>query len=307
MEHIISDAYSRDLVLREVLSTYAREGRCGHLPPVGMQFPDYATWQRSLQPQLEANRSFLVERLQGCRRLEFPADRGERVREFERVGWGQVSFIIPEDVKGQLRRWCQDKRTTLAMGALTAFSAMVLLWYRVSDAAILYQSDGRNSPQVENTVGFLASTLYLKVGLGVADNWLDLLKRVTHEFCVAYDHADQSLLETQATCPEYLSNPGFNWIAQSEATQKENLTSAAGLLLASPFDFVNPVLGRLDLDSEPHLMLRDVDARILGAMQFPMKRYSPEAMQRFARAFIACLSEMATNPERLVRLALERP
>jgi Condensation domain/TubC N-terminal docking domain len=304
MEHIISDAYSRSLLLRDVLGAYAEacSGHSQQLPQIGVQFPDYAAWQRShLQPQLEKNLSFWMTRLQGCRRLRFPADRRSSVQ--AQAGWGSAPFTITDELNVQLRDWSKRRGTTPAMAALTAFMGLVFLWYRVSDAVVLYQSDGRFYPQVENTVGFFASTLYLRAELCEGDSWLELLRRVTQEYCVAYDHADHSLMETLEPGPEFLANPGFNWVLHGGAAQGQKVVPDVGGLHAEPFSFDNPVLRGLTIDSEPQILLRDTRVGIVAAVHFPANKYSREAMEYLGRMFAACLRELLTNGEGPVKNA----
>jgi hypothetical protein len=53
-------------------------------------------------------------------------------------------------------------------------------WCNTPDFVIKYQSDGRVGPELQNTVGYFASELYLRIGLLEDDSVVDLLNRVTN-------------------------------------------------------------------------------------------------------------------------------
>src|SRR5262249_61390895 len=48
MHHVVNDAWSRTILVREVSELYAArvEGRQAALPPLPLQYADYAIWQR---------------------------------------------------------------------------------------------------------------------------------------------------------------------------------------------------------------------------------------------------------------------
>ncbi|HEX5723956.1 MAG TPA: condensation domain-containing protein, partial [Longimicrobiaceae bacterium] len=79
MHHIVSDGWSTGVFFRELSALYAayREGRESPLPELGVQYADYAAWQREhLRGELlERQLSYWRERLAGAPELvELPTD-----------------------------------------------------------------------------------------------------------------------------------------------------------------------------------------------------------------------------------------
>ena len=80
MHHIVSDGWSRGVFNREFKTLYEayREGRENPLPPLGVQYADFALWQRSWLEggELDKGLAYWKEQLAGIpERLELPADR----------------------------------------------------------------------------------------------------------------------------------------------------------------------------------------------------------------------------------------
>jgi hypothetical protein len=300
MEHLISDALSRSILLRDLLTAYVQASqRCPFtLPAIPVQFADYAVWERKMQRSwLERHASYWNQHLIGSLRIRFPTD--QSLAAATSLGWGMVTLRISRDLKVEMREWCRLRRTTLAMTAFTAYVALVLRWSHVSEAIVLYQSDGRFSPKLENAIGYFASVLYLRVTLCENDTFIDLMNRVTREYCNAYEHADRSYMESQLPRPEFTRNSCFNWVPQQQRI--DVLQDSEGAIACSPVDFDHPGLKYVRRDTEPMLLLFETDDEISGGVQFPVSRFSKEMMERFGRNFLVFITALLRQPDALVK------
>lgn len=302
MEHMISDAFSMNILLRDFFTVYmqALKGRTFSLPAIPVQFADYAVWQRNAQKSwIEKHGAYWNECLTGCQRLRFPED--QRLQTATRLGWGTVSLQIGRNLKAELREWCRLRRTTLVMSVFTAYVGLVLRWCDVSSAVIHYVTDGRVSPKIENTIGFFASVLYLRIGLLEDDNFVDLMNRVTEEYCKAYEHADYSYMAAQAPRPEFTRNTGFNWVPQGSKIDLSDLDGSEDAITCSPIRFAHPMVRNLELDGEPFVLLFDADDEIVGDVYFPVNRFSVDTMERFGRNFLVFIRALLRQPEKRVK------
>lgn len=298
MEHTISDGYSINLFVRELLKGYAQvvQGRAVSLPPVPVQLADYAEWQRSVTSDwLERHGEYWNTHLAGCPRVRFPEAPDPITA--NRLGWGTVAFQIEPALRAELREWARTRQTTLVMTVFTAYTALILRWCQVSDMVIQYVADSRVQPELEHTIGFFASMLYVRATLGEQDSFLDLLTRLTGEYCQAYEHADFSYLESRTPRPAFAANAIFNWIPQGTPTALRELTGSADQLVCSPIDFENPMLDIHERDSEPVLLLYDTDEAILGRLHYPRDRFSASQMQSLTKAFLGFLDALLRRPE----------
>jgi hypothetical protein len=310
MEHAISDAASMSILVRDLLRAYGQMIAGGplSLPPVPIQFADYATWQRESHPYwIEKHGSYWDDRLRGSERMRFP----RRHASGARPGWGSVPVRIEADVKQQLKRWCRQRHTTLVLAVFTAYVAAAMRWCAVTDAVFRFQIDGRSDPKLEYTVGYLASALHLRFELSENDTFLDLLDKVTREYCSAYEHSDASYLETRKPQPSYASNCRFNWVPCETTAGDSGLSDSA--LTATAYPHTNPVLERFEVDSEPSMLLYDSDGAASGAINFPRDQFSPVDIEMFVREFETVIDRLLNAPEMCIargqsyRARLARP
>jgi hypothetical protein len=286
MEHIISDAASLTILLRDLFTSYAQltAGRGICLPPIKLQFPEYATvqWAQS-GSWIQTHRVYWNDCLgtfQGARFRRTPEPQTEG-----RVGWTRIPIRLGSQRANRLREWCRRYRTTIALFVFAMYSALVLRWCRISTALFQYQSDGRFSSDIDNTIGFFATMLYLRVELRDSDRLIEVVDRVKEKYCNAHQHADQSFLETQYPRPEFTRAVGFNWIPRNTSEGQ-----SVSVRVTDDLDYVSvPVtdiwLKALEADGEPILILNETDEDILGGLYFPSSGFAAREMAAFLRSF----------------------
>ena len=126
MHHIVSDGWSMGVLLREVSQLYgAWEAgvRTNPLPPLPVQYGDFAVWQRGWMEgeALEAQVSYWRERLTGAPEVvELPVDRPRPAVRTTRGG--AVGFEIPVEVVQSLRGVAKETDATLYMVLLAAYA-----------------------------------------------------------------------------------------------------------------------------------------------------------------------------------------
>jgi hypothetical protein len=301
MGHMISDGVSLNVFIRDLLFTcqQTQHGASPALPRIRAQYGDYAVWQRDSLPHLlERHAWYWREHLGSCGRSRFPED--PALTPPGGPGWASVPVRIDRDFKRELTNWCRMRGTTLVMAALTAYVALVLRWCNVDDTVFQYQSDGRGGlSSVQNTIGFFASELYLRIRLQESDTFLDVLTRVMDEYCEAHEHSDFSFLATRSPRPGFTRNTAFNWLPRETHTPAP--THSEGEIRASTLLFEHPMLRTFEADHEPGILLTEVADQIVGEISFPRSRFSAATMERFARNFLAFLRTLTRHPENRVK------
>jgi Condensation domain/TubC N-terminal docking domain len=294
MEHMISDAYSLGLFLRDVFTSYHQvtQGHLTCLPPVPVQFTEFARRQSSEHNRwLENHDTYWRERLTTWHRFRFPVD--DKQLALGLSGWSTVPVRLEKECTSDLREWCRLQRTTLAMGVFTAYAALVLRWCKTPKGILQYEIDSRINRSLENTIGYFASPLYLHVELLENDRFADLVRRITQEYCVAHDHADFSYLESQLPRPDFTRSTCFNWIPQGIQADLE--------APYTPIPFEHPMLKTLERDNEPVILLFDTGQEISGSIHFPLDRFSVPMMETFTRAFLTFIEALLRHPHARVR------
>jgi hypothetical protein len=296
MEHIVSDAFSMNILLRDLFTAYkqARRGASPSLPAIAVQYADYAVWQSSAEVAWRDQYGpYWVERLAGCPKLQFPRDIS--VPGEIRLGRAMVPVRFENALKSELAEWCRLRHTTPAMAIFTAYVGCVLRWCSTPEGVIRYQTDGR-SPKVENTIGYFAAVLNLRVGLGDQDTFIDLLERVTGEYCAGREHADMSYLDAQLPPHPFTLSTGFNWIPRGFTSGLSLLSGADDAVVAAAFPFAFPARDNYPTASDPTILLYDTDDGIAGGVHFPLNRFAVATIEIFCRNFVRFVEALVRRP-----------
>ncbi|HEV7784451.1 MAG TPA: condensation domain-containing protein, partial [Thermoanaerobaculia bacterium] len=185
--HIVSDGWSLALFLEELTALYGGEAA---LPPLPVQYADYASWQAEgmAGEVLERQLTYWRERLVGLPVLELPAD---RPRPAVRDSRGAVrSLELSAETVEAVERLARREGVTLFMALLGAFQ--ILLARLTGEAAISAGTPvaNRRRPEVERLIGLFVNTLVLDVRVEDDPSLRDLLARVREAALGAYAHQD---------------------------------------------------------------------------------------------------------------------
>lgn len=303
MDHMISDGVSRSILLRDLLAAYAqlRRGLAVSLPPIPIQFADYALWQRqALEHWRQTHGAYWQERLISQRALALPLDETDPAALSR--GIGRVPVRIDSNLKGRLEQWCRAQQTTLVMGVFTAFTALILRWCHESSAVIQYQTDGRVRTEIQNTVGYFAFRLHVCVRLDTADTFLDLLRRNTQEYCNAHEHADFGYLETLTPRPEFTQGVCFNWLGQDlQQDDARSPAQSSDTIAYSRIPFEHTSLNDIEMEGQLIAGFLEGPEEVRGWLQFPLKRFSSQTMQTLGANLAVFIEAMLRAPGQPVR------
>jgi hypothetical protein len=293
MDHLISDGASVGILLRDLWTLYAQSaaGQSPHLANLPVQFADYAVWQ-SKADQFWSGRHgpYWSQRLAAAERNRLFMDNDRVPTSRSRLARIPVNFGRALSI--QLRELSRRERTTLAMSVLCAYVAMLLRWSNKSDLVIPFETMGRLRPEVQNTIGYFASRLFLRIELFQQDSFLDLLRRVTREYGSACEHDDLGRIAASMPRPEFLRNASMNWYPREFNVHPEALTACTddfemdGLKLM-PFPVDAALIPEDEEDSEwciePDLLLSETEEGVSGAIVYRADCVTLDAVQRFER------------------------
>src|SRR6185369_6331304 len=192
MHHIVSDGWSVGVFIRELAALYAgfaaplSTGLGVPLPPLPLQYADFAAWQRQrlaggrLAREVEHWRC----RLAGVAELRLPVE-PSRARPA-----GSVPVAIPVRLAERLKEIARGSGASLFMILLAAFEAVLLRWSGQRDFAVGTPIANRNRPEIEGLIGFFVNTLVLRASLAGDPPFHALLERVRDVCLDAYAHQD---------------------------------------------------------------------------------------------------------------------
>jgi amino acid adenylation domain-containing protein len=265
IHHIVCDAWSLDILIRELaahynaLTTKTRPS----LPPLPMQYIDFAAWQRaalsgsSLEKQLEYWRSELT----GAPSLiKLPTDRPRpAIRSFSGA---RFSFSIAGEIADKLKRLARAERATLFMTLLAAFQSLLTCLTNEEQIVVGSPVAGRNRPGCEQLIGYFINTLVIRSDSSGDPTFRESVRRTRVKALAAFANQDvpfEKLVEelnpprTAAYNPLFqvwfVLQPAFIERAEFNALAIEYLESDSGLtrhdLQLSLWENVNGLTGAL--------------------------------------------------------------
>ena len=193
MHHIVSDGWSMNILIQEIAALYESfvRKRPSSLPPLPIQYADFAHWQRSTLHEniLNQQLSYWQEHLKDAPPLlEIPTD---RIRPPSQTFVGERDHrILPKQLATALKRISLQEETTLFIFLLSAFKILLYRYTDQTDLVIGSPIAGRNQRQTEPLIGFFINSLALRTDLSGNPTFRELLKRVRTTALNAYAHQD---------------------------------------------------------------------------------------------------------------------
>jgi acyl carrier protein len=193
MHHIVSDGWSMGILIREVAALYAAysSGVEPALPEPGLQYGDYAVWQRGwLQGEaLEGRLAYWRNQLSGAPPLlELLTDRPRPA--VQSFSGAQLAFELPAEVSGQLNDLSRLKGVTLYMTLLAAFKVLLYHYAKQPDIVVGASIANRNRAETEGLIGFFVNMLVTRTDLSGDPTFRELLDRVRETALGAFTHQD---------------------------------------------------------------------------------------------------------------------
>ncbi|MEM7305306.1 MAG: amino acid adenylation domain-containing protein [Planctomycetota bacterium] len=193
LHHIVSDAWSIGVIVRELKALYGAllAGERARLPELPLQYADFAGWQRGWLTgrRLERELGYWREALAGApAALELPTDRSRPAVQSHR---GERLLVALGSARAaRLRSLAAGEDATLFMVLLAAFQTLLFRLSGQDDIVVGTTVAGRRREDVEGLVGFFAGTLPLRARLGGQPSFRELIARVRERVLEALEHQE---------------------------------------------------------------------------------------------------------------------
>jgi amino acid adenylation domain-containing protein len=193
MHHIIYDGWSLNIFFVELSQLYAAfiQGLPNSLPELSIQYADFAFWQRQwlTGEVLERQVNYWQKQLAGVPPvLELPTDKPRPpIQTFQGAA---KSLVLDRELTQRLQHLSQQSDATLFMTLLAAFLVLISRYTGQPDIIVGSPIANRNSPQIEQLMGFFANTLALRGNLSNNPSFAEFLAQVRQTTLSAYAHQD---------------------------------------------------------------------------------------------------------------------
>ncbi len=307
VHHTIADGWSLGVFLRELLSQYQdlREGGTAELPPLPVQYGDFASWQR------QSLRGEPLERLLGYWRrqlagelpvLDLPVDHPRPARQTfaGRTHGFHLAADLTDDLKALSRRYDATPFMTL----VAAFQTLLHRHCRQDDILIGTPIAGRTHPETQELIGAFINTLVLRTDLSGDPSFGELLRRVRDVALTAYAHQDlpfEKLVAELRPQRDLSRTPVFQVMFNLQNAPLPAIRLPGLSLRLLPID-----RGTAQFDLT--LIMTESDAGLEGAFEYNTDLFEPPTIERLAESFQLLLGDAVAHPERLLsQLVIMRP
>lgn len=190
-DHSAGDLVSMGLLVQEFAALYGLyKTGCGGLAPVGVQYGDFAVWQRRFEgDRLDAEREHWRRTLEGVPAgLALPSDRPYPAA--PTFDGGELERELPPDLAVALRPFAESERASLGV-VLCAASAVLLYRYTGRDDLVIGEIlFGRNRSEIERTIGCFVGALPLRMGVSGMQTLREVVQAARSTVVTAYAHQD---------------------------------------------------------------------------------------------------------------------
>ncbi|HEY4423383.1 MAG TPA: amino acid adenylation domain-containing protein [Pyrinomonadaceae bacterium] len=294
--HIISDAWSVGIFMRELVACYNAfsSGDTPALLPLTLQYSDFASWQREwlsgarLQNQLDYWRQTLAG---APPVIDLPTDRPRPVSRSFRGA--RHSFVIGKETIDKLKTVARAGNATLFMTVLTTFQSLLSYLTNASDLVVGSPTAGRNQSDTEALIGYFANTIILRAQFSGDPAFRESLGRTRESAIAAFANQDlpfEKLVDELKPVRTTSYNPLFQvwFVLQNVQIEREEFRGLSMESIA-----IDNAATRHDLQ----LTLWESANGLEGAFTYSTDLFEAQTIQGIAEQFKTLVGLVAEQPD----------
>ena len=305
MHHIVSDGWSHGVWWRELAALYAAftAGKPSPLPPLPVQYADFAVWQRQWihGEALRSSLAYWKRHLAGVTTLQLPTDHPRPpVKTFRGA---RYPLTLSSTLTQALKELSQRYGRTLFMTLLAAFQTLLHRYTGQEDIVVGSLIANRSLVATEALIGFFVNTIVLRTDCSGDPSFQELLARIRAVTLGAYSHRElpfEMLLEELRPPRDLSKTPLFQVLFVLQNAPR-SIPALAGLHVR-PVE-VDPTTARFDLT----LDLIETSAGLQGWFEYSTDLFEATTIARMAGHLQTLLEGVVADPAQcLSRLPLSR-
>jgi amino acid adenylation domain-containing protein len=296
MHHIISDAWSMTVLVQEFTSLYRAfsEGAPSPLPPLAIQYVDFAQWQRKWLSDgvLERQLEYWKQQLAAILVLQLQTDRPRLASHSHQRG--AHPFTLSKSLATSIEALGRQENATLFMTLLAAFNTLLHRYTAQDDVVVGTPIAGRNRKETEALIGFFVNTLVLRTDLGGDPTFRELLARVRETSLQAYAHQDlpfEMLVEKLHPERSLSQTPLFQvmFVLQNTTAFEVDLPQVSIRSVS-----VESTTAKFDLT----LAMQQKAEGLRGCFEYSTNLYDAATIERMAGHFQSLLEGIVLDPDK---------
>jgi len=184
--HIASDAWSMQLIIRDLAVFYA--ARRGHHPPElpdACQYRDFAAWQRrNSDSAAEVARRYWREKVRGGQIFTVPTDRVPPAGSAD--PYSVHRFLIDAELAATTAKFAKSMRSSLFIALLAAYNLLACQRTGTADLVVPTYTSGRSEARFRDAVGPFFNFLPIRTDITGCASFRDVVERTRASCLEAY-------------------------------------------------------------------------------------------------------------------------
>ncbi|MEO7533123.1 MAG: amino acid adenylation domain-containing protein, partial [Ferruginibacter sp.] len=295
MHHIASDGWSISVLVKEVVELYTsyEEDRPMLLPPLKVQYADYAIWQRKYLEgeMLKGMMEYWKKKLSGVQPLELPSDFARPA--VQSMQGATISFRIDKEIALQLQQLNQQQGTTMFMTLLAIFKVLLFKHSGQKDICVGTPSANRTQEELEAMIGFFINTLALRTEVSSEVSFLELLQQVKTTTLEAYANQDapfEKIVEAIVRERDMSRSPLFQVMFMLQNTPNAPKVNLGELQLS------NEAFAQDTTKYDLMFGLTETSSGFQGTLQYSTALYKEDTIQRMIGHFKELIHSVVREP-----------
>lgn len=296
IHHIATDGWGQAVLRREIGALYRSFGGAPSLPPLPVQYLDYAAWQRhTMTPDVLAEGlGYWKRKLEGATAdVTFPVDRPRPPARSFRGARERLEFA--PDLSARLKRFCGRNGTTPFILLLAVLKALLHRFTAENDVVIGTVFSDRSQVETESLVGNMTNTVALRSDLSGHPSFRTLLDRVGSTTVEAhrYRHVPfQMLVEHAGTERVFDQNPFFQVTFVMENVPNDSLDLGIDLNVAPEMLDIGTCIDHFGLT------LAEEGDHFAGHVEYSVDLYDAATIRTFMDSYLVLLRDAMACPDR---------
>ncbi|NPU92067.1 MAG: non-ribosomal peptide synthase/polyketide synthase [Gammaproteobacteria bacterium] len=302
LHHLVSDAWSATVALRELAQLYAalRAGQAPALPPLPIQYADFALWQRKhlqgevLNRQLAYWKQALAPATGEASDylLNLPSDRPRPSAQSYRSGL--LATRLAPDLSDRIRALAETLRQSPFSLVMAAFTVLLHRMSGQNDIIVGTPVSDRSHTETESLLGILLNNLPIRADLSDNPSFAQLARRIGDTLLDAQRHQDLPFeqLVDRLALPRSLSHAPLFQVMVAQQLAVEHRVQFTGLEL----EVLETPLNHSEYDLDLHVLTAaqgPIELQLMHALDL----FETATAQRWLERFELLLRNLVANPQ----------
>ncbi|WP_419588969.1 condensation domain-containing protein, partial [Thiolapillus sp.] len=284
MHHIISDGWSIGILVQEFVTLYTAytNKQENPLPPLEIQYADYAAWQKEYLggEVLEEKLNYWKEILGGIEPLALPTTYSRPAIQSNKGN--HIGFSINKEITNKLNALSKKYDGTLFMTLLSSFGLLLHKYSGQEELIIGSPIANRNRSEIEPLIGFFVNTLALKQDFSADKKFSTVLQQTKEHTLSAYDHQDvpfEKIVDALDIPRDSSRSPLFQVMFVLQNNPENNNLELPGLKIEG-VEFEN-LTSKFDLTMD----ITEINGELHGSLEYATDLFSKEYIESMIEHF----------------------